>query len=119
VNEALDILGASQNSVSVAGVGLVLDALAVWYLVYLCQLFFRRPRVRPKQGLLPVPSSAPAHNSWWTANSETMQVPGKSACGKFRQRCCFRMRRDAEALRRNGMRVASPVENGGYQTIYV
>jgi hypothetical protein len=29
-----------------AGVGLVLDALAAWYLVYLCRLVFKRPRAR-------------------------------------------------------------------------
>lgn len=28
-----------------AGIGLVLDALAAWYVVYLCRLLFRRPRV--------------------------------------------------------------------------
>jgi hypothetical protein len=38
-----------------AGVGLVLDALAVWYVVYLCRLVFRRPRVQ-------VPSPVPSRN---------------------------------------------------------
>jgi hypothetical protein len=34
-----------------AGVGLILDALAAWYVVYLCRLLFRRSRARPQQGL--------------------------------------------------------------------
>ncbi len=38
-----------------AGVGLVLDALAVWYLAYLCRLLFRRARVR-------VPPAVPSRN---------------------------------------------------------
>lgn len=46
-----------------AGVGLVLDALAIWYVVYLCQLLFRRSRVERVQGLLRPPPSAPARNS--------------------------------------------------------
>jgi tetratricopeptide (TPR) repeat protein len=36
-----------------AGVGLVVDALAVWYVVYLCRLLFRGPRVA-------IPRAAPA-----------------------------------------------------------
>jgi hypothetical protein len=36
-----------------AGIGFVLDALAVWYIVYLCRLPFRRPRVEISG---PVPS---------------------------------------------------------------
>jgi hypothetical protein len=31
-----------------AGIGFVLDALAVWYVVYLCRLLFRRPRARKR-----------------------------------------------------------------------
>jgi tetratricopeptide (TPR) repeat protein len=38
-----------------AGVGLVLDALAVWYVVYLCRLLIRRPRAR-------VPGAVPSRN---------------------------------------------------------
>ena len=38
-----------------AGVGLVLDALAVWYVVYLCRLLFRRRRVR-------IPGAIPSRN---------------------------------------------------------
>jgi hypothetical protein len=29
-----------------AGIGLVLDGLAIWYVVYLCRLLFKRPRAR-------------------------------------------------------------------------
>jgi len=36
-----------------AGLGFVLDALAVWYVVYLCRLLFRRPRVQIPR---PIPS---------------------------------------------------------------
>lgn len=46
-----------------AGVGLVLDALAAWYVVYLCLLLFKRPGVRPKQGLPRTAPSVPARNS--------------------------------------------------------
>ena len=46
-----------------AGIGLVLDALAAWYLVYLCRLIFRRPRVRPQQELSRNAPSVPARNS--------------------------------------------------------
>jgi hypothetical protein len=46
-----------------AGVGFVLDALAVWYLVYLCRLIFKRPRVRQNQALLQTGPSVPARNS--------------------------------------------------------
>jgi hypothetical protein len=38
-----------------AGVGLVLDVLAVWYIVYLCRLLFGRPRVR-------IPGAVPSRN---------------------------------------------------------
>jgi Sel1 repeat len=46
-----------------AGVGLVLDALAVWYVVYLCQMLFRRLRVQHDQALSPIPPSIRARNS--------------------------------------------------------
>jgi hypothetical protein len=38
-----------------AGIGFVLDALAVWYVVYLCRLLIRRPRVR-------IPRAVPSRN---------------------------------------------------------
>jgi hypothetical protein len=38
-----------------AGIGFALDALAVWYVVYLCRLLFRRPRVR-------IPRAVPSRN---------------------------------------------------------
>jgi hypothetical protein len=38
-----------------AGVGFVLDALVVWYLVYLWRLLFRRPRVQ-------IPGAVPSRN---------------------------------------------------------
>jgi Sel1 repeat len=38
-----------------AGIGFVLDALVVWYLVYLCRLLFRRPRA-------PIPGAVPSRN---------------------------------------------------------
>jgi hypothetical protein len=46
-----------------AGVGLILDALAVWYVVYLVRLLFRRSRVRPLQRLSRTAPSVPARNS--------------------------------------------------------
>jgi hypothetical protein len=33
-----------------AGVGLILDALAAWYVVYLCRLLVRRSRIQPARG---------------------------------------------------------------------
>ncbi|MFZ1971980.1 MAG: tetratricopeptide repeat protein [Candidatus Acidiferrales bacterium] len=45
-----------------AGIGLVLDALAVWYVVYLVRIIFRRSRPRPQQGLSQSPPSVPARN---------------------------------------------------------
>jgi hypothetical protein len=38
-----------------AGIGFALDALAVWYVVYLCRLLFRRPRAR-------IPRTVPSRN---------------------------------------------------------
>ncbi|MGA7854920.1 MAG: tetratricopeptide repeat protein [Candidatus Acidiferrales bacterium] len=46
-----------------AGIGLLLDAFAAWYLVYVCQLIFRRPRVRRQPGLSRTVPSVPARNS--------------------------------------------------------
>jgi tetratricopeptide (TPR) repeat protein len=46
-----------------AGIGLILDGLAVWYVVYVCRLLFRRSRVQHDQQLLQTPPSAPAGNS--------------------------------------------------------
>lgn len=36
-----------------AGVGFILDALAAWYVVYLCRLLFKRRRVQPRQAISP------------------------------------------------------------------
>lgn len=46
-----------------AGIGLVLDALAAWYVVYLCRLLFRRPRIGPQHGLPRTTPSVPARNA--------------------------------------------------------
>jgi hypothetical protein len=45
------------------GIGLVLDALAAWYVVYLCQPLFKRPRVRSQKELSRNAPSVPARNS--------------------------------------------------------
>ncbi|MFZ3334178.1 MAG: hypothetical protein WA197_26340, partial [Candidatus Acidiferrales bacterium] len=46
-----------------AGIGLVLDALAAWYVVYLCRLLFKRSRVRPQQAMSRTAPSVPVRNS--------------------------------------------------------
>lgn len=46
-----------------AGIGLVLDALAAWYVVYLCRLLFQRPRIGPQHGLPRTTPSVPARNA--------------------------------------------------------
>jgi Sel1 repeat-containing protein len=46
-----------------AGVGFILDALAAWYVVYLCRLLFERRRVQPRQAMPRTAPSTTARNS--------------------------------------------------------